>query len=199
VMKMVHGACFPLILALTLLMVVGNAAPALSQDTESDCVSVIDRWEQLIQELEEQLSGYESIRRTPVTEIIQGPLVDRRVEAPIAKQVSEAIKIKEELLNEKRTECRKVLNLENQAFKAMGACLGTKMNTDKHKFKRLITKRKRIVQKARITLAEVREVEGKSYFPQYVDSWRNQSNFYGRGMNDYWRTYQQMYRGYYGR
>jgi hypothetical protein len=159
----------------------------------------MDRWEQLVQELEQKLSGYESVRRTPVTKIIQGPLVDRAVEAPIAKQVSEAIKIKDELLTQKRTECRKVLNLENQAFGEMESCLETRKSSERNKVKRLIKRRKRIVQKARITIADVREVEGKSYFPQYVDSWRNQSNFYGRGTNDYWRAYQQMYRQYYGR
>lgn len=198
-MKMLHSACFPFILVLTLVVVAGNPAPALSQETEYDCISAIGHWEQLVRELDEKLSGYESVRRTPVTEIIQGPLVNGKVEAPIAKQVSEAIKIKEELLNEKRTECRKVLNLESQAFKAMEACLETRKGAEKRKIKRLISKRKRVVQKVRITIAEVREVEGKSYFPQYVDSWRNQSNFYGRGMNDYWRAYRQMYRGYYGR
>jgi hypothetical protein len=199
VMKMIHGACFPFILALTLVIAVGNTTPVLSQDTQSDCYVAMDRWEQLVQELEDQLSGYESVRRTPVTQIIQGPLVDRRVNATIAEQVSHAIKVKEKLLDQKRTECRKVLNLENQAFHAMEACLESNRGSEKHKIKRLKSKRKKMIKKARITIAEVREVEGKTFYPQYVDSWRNQSNFYGRGRNDYWRAYRQMYRQYYGR
>lgn len=198
-MKIFQGACFPFILALALLMVVGNGAPARSQDSESDCVSALDRWEQLVQELEQKLSGYESIQRTPVSEIIQGPLVDRAARATIAKQVAEAVKIKEELLNEKRTECKKVLSLENQAFGAVTACFDTGKNSEKNRVKRLKAKRNRIVHKARIVIAEVREVEGKEHYQQYVDSWRNQSNYYGRGANDYWRAYQQMYRRYYGR
>jgi hypothetical protein len=198
-MKMLHGACFPFILALALLIIVGNGSPARSQDSEADCLSAVDRWEQLVQELQEKLSGYQSIQRTPVSEIIQGPLVDRTVNESIAKQVAEAIKIKDGLLNEKRTECKKVLSLENQAFGAVTACYDTGKSSERHKVKRLKAKRNRIVHKARIAIAEVREVEGRDHYPQYVDSWRNQSNYYGRGANDYWRAYQQMYRRYYGR
>lgn len=186
------------LLVVGIVMLIITGASAVARDTPSACESAKDHWGRVINELNQKLQEYKSIRRNPVDRIIGRPIVDRAAEKPLAKQISEALQIKDELLGGKRKECLNVLNLENQAFAGVERCLRDTGRSKEKELKRLSKKRNRLIQKARIEIAEVREVEGEDYFPQYVDSWGNPTYYNNRGMNAYWRNYRRMQQRYWG-
>lgn len=179
-----------------LVMALAVATPSLSQEADAQCASIKAKWEQAIKEVKEKLDDYEAAQRVPLERIVQRPLVERNVEKTIARQVSEAIDTKEAILSTKRKECLNVLNLEDQLYTDFERCLQTGPRSKNKHDQQLIAKRRSLVQKARISVAEVREVEGKDQFPQYVDTWRGPQGYGDRGVADYW---QRMYQGYWGR
>lgn len=193
---MMQRVCFLVAGPAALVMAFAAATPTFSQEADPQCASVKAKWELAIKELKEKLDDYEAAQRVPLERLVQRPLVERSIEKTIARQVSEAIEAKEAILSAKRKECLNMLNLEDQIYTDFEHCLQTGPRSKNKQDQQLISKRRSLVQKARISIAEVREVEGKDHFPQYVDTWRGPPGYGDRGVADYW---QRMYQGYWGR
>ena len=83
---------------------------------DDDCASARAKWEQLFNDLRTKLQEFSALQQTPVERLNQRPVLDRSESRTIAKQVSEALQTKEEELNNKRKECRNLINAENLAF-----------------------------------------------------------------------------------
>jgi hypothetical protein len=164
--------------------------------SQEDCASSKAKWEQLFQDLRGKLQEFATIQQTPVERIIQRPLVERVEGKTIARQVSEGLQAKEDLLNTKRQECRNVMNLENQAFNEFQGCLQNSRGSKDKDAKGLAKKRQSLIEKAVLALSEVREVEGKDGVLPYSESMQHEP--YRRSVNNYWQSYQQMYRRWWG-
>jgi len=169
----------------------------LADDADYRCAVAKEKWEQIFQDLKDKLQNYATIQQTSVERIVQRPIIDRNSDKTIAKQVSDALQVKEEMLNARRKECRNLLNLENQAFGDLQECMGRKGTKEKD-VKNLVKNRQSFVDKAVIALAEVREVEGKETFMPYADGGYDHDP-YRRSVNNQWQGYQQMYRQWWGR
>lgn len=193
---MMQRVCFLVAGPAVLVMAFAAATPTFAQETDHQCASVKAKWELAIKELKEKLDDYEAAQRLPLERIVQRPLVESSIEKTIASQVSQAIEAKEGILSAKRKECLNMLNLEDQLYTDFERCLQTGPRSKNKQDQQLISKRRSLVQKARISIAEVREVEGKDQYPQYVDTWRGSPGYGDRGVADYW---QRMYQGYWGR
>lgn len=181
------------VLSLSLFFVFTLGAPCWAQE---DCASSRAKWEQVFQDLRGKLQDFAAIQQTPVERIIQRPLVERVEGKTIARQVAEGLQAKEDLLSAKRQECRKVMNLENQAFSEFQGCLqNSRGNKDKDS-KNFAKKRQSLIEKAILALSEVREVEGKDGSLPYSESMQQDPN--NRSANNYWQNYQQMYRRWWG-
>lgn len=181
------------IVFVTLFLALASSASCLGQD---DCASSRAKWEQASQDLRGRLQDFISIQQTPVERIIQKPLVERVESKSIARQVSEGLQAKEDLLNAKRQECRTVMNHENQAFSEYQSCLQNSRSSKDKDAKGIAKKRQGLIDKAILTLSEVREVEGKDTILPYSESMNHDP--YRRSVNNYWQSYQQMYRKWWG-
>jgi hypothetical protein len=181
---------FSLILVLTL------DSPGFSEGPDASCVAAKQRWEEILQALKEKLQIYASIQQTPAERIVQRPILDVRANKTIAKQISDALEAKEEVLNAQRKECRNLLNLESQVFAEVQECMDLRHAKDKN-VKNMIKNRQALVDKAVVTIAEVHEVEGKETFVPYDAM--NEPDPYRRSVNNYWQNYMQMYRRWWGR
>lgn len=193
---MMRRTCFLFVVLAAFIAALVAATPALCQESDPQCAAVKAKWEQAIKDLKEKVDEYEAAQRIPLEKIVQRPLVERDVEKTIARQVSEAIEAREAILNAKRKECLNALNLEDQIYATFEQCFQKGQRSKNKQDQQLLSKRRSLVQNARIKIAEVREVEGKDHFPQYVDTWRNLQGYGDRGVADYW---QRMYQGYWGR
>jgi len=100
------------------------------------------------------------------------------------------------LLNSRRQECRALLNLENEAFNEFQGCLQNSRGSKDKDTKNLAKKRQSLIEKVILTLSEVREVEGKDTILPYSESMNHDP--YRRSVNNYWQSYQQMYRRWWG-
>jgi hypothetical protein len=178
------------VLTLVFVLSLWGGAPAVASDADSECSSVVAKWEQLVQDIKAKLDDYRAVQHTPVDRITQRPLVEPNTDKPIARQISQALQVKENILIAKRKECRDLLNVENDLFTQVTRCLDADHSSKRANAKRLAKQRSTVVQSAITLLAEVREVEGKEYYPQYVDSWRNQNGgFRGVRQGGYWGEY----------
>jgi len=193
--RVMNRLLVPLVPVFSFILVVALSPPCLSQD--GDCSSVQMRWEQLFQELRDRIQDYSTIQQTSLERLTQRPIVDRTEGKTIARQISEAIQIKEEMLNGKRKECRSVLDLEERTFAEFQRCTDNGRGSKDKDVKNLIKKRQAFVEKAAIALSEVREVEGKDTSLPYVEAMRDQDP-YRQSVNNQWQNYQQMYRRWWG-
>jgi hypothetical protein len=191
--RVMNRLLVPLMPVLSFILVVALSPPCFSQD--GDCSSAQIRWEQLFQELRDKIQDYSTIQQTSLERLTQRPIVDRTERKTIARQVSEAIQIKEEILNGKRKECRSVLDLEERAFAEFQRCADNGRGSKDKDVKNLIKKRQAFVEKAAISISEVREVEGKDTY-QY-EAMRDQDP-YRQSVNNQWQNYQQLYRRWWG-
>ncbi|MDQ7784199.1 MAG: hypothetical protein RDU20_15040 [Desulfomonilaceae bacterium] len=186
------------IAAVTCVMVLlGSGKECFSQDPTSQCDELRTTWERLVEDLRNNLNNYLALQKAPLEQVIQRPLVDRSEGKTIARQISEAIQAREKLLSAKRKECRNILNLEDKAFAEFEECSmkDAADRKDKRAFAQILRQRKSLVDKAVLSITEVRSVEGREtvipYSQAYQDPYRAPEN--------YWQNYQQMYRGYWGR
>jgi hypothetical protein len=162
-----------------------------------DCSAVKTRWEDTFRELKAKLQDFQTLQQIHVEKIVQRPLIDRSENKSIARQVSDALQIKEDMLNARRKECKNLFNLENQIFGELQECIqGGKGAKDKE-VKSLLKQRQAIVEKGQIAISEIQEVEGKDTIIPYSDAMRDQDP-YARSVNNYWQNYQQMYRRWWG-
>ena len=185
-----------LVIVLSLMLVLTMVSPGSSDDSDARCTAAKGRWEQIFQDLKDKLQSYTAIQQTPVDRILNRPLLDTSENKSIAKQISDALAAKEEILNAKKKECRNLLTVENQVFAEIQECLNRKNSKDKD-IKNMVKSRQGIIERAVVALAEVREVEGKETFVPYDAM--NDPDPYRRSVNNYWQNYQQMYRQWWGR
>lgn len=179
----------------SLILVLTMNSPGFSEGSDARCMAAKQRWEDILQALKEKLQIYTSIQQTPAERIVQRPILDTRANKTIAKQISDALEAKEEVLSAKRKECRNLLNLESQVFAEVQECLNLKHFKDKN-IKNIVKNRQALVEKAVVTIAEVREVEGKETFVPYDAM--GDPDPYRRSVNNYWQNYMQMYRRWWG-
>jgi hypothetical protein len=189
-----NGIAFVLFLSLSFLL--GSVTSGMSEETDPACAARLAKWEQIMQDLQEKFNAYATIQQTPAERIIQRPLVEPGQGKTIAKQISEALQAKEDLLSAKRKDCRNVLDLENQAFDELRGCIDNRKPSKNKDTGKLAKKRRGLVDKITLAISEVREVEGRDNGLVYNEGMQDP---YGRSVNSYWQNYQQMYRRWWGR
>lgn len=183
----------PMIAAALVLLPVFSA-PGQCQSADMGCTSIKERWEKTFQELRDKIQDFSTIQQTPVIRLIQRPLYDVAAGKTIASQVGAALQAKEEILSTKRRECRDMMTLEEELFSRLQDCSGNGKNSKDKEAKNFLKKRQALLEKAIVTIAEVREVEGKETVLPYSEAMGNPQDPYSRSVNNYWQTYQQMYR-----
>lgn len=181
---------------IAMMFVVIAVSPCFSQSSEASCDALRDKWEQTLKGLKDKMDELAEIQNTPVERIIRRPLV---VQGPqtktVARQISEAMQIKEDMLNERRKICRELVDLEEQVFGPYRDCLNDLRGGGKKEAEKIAKKRRTVLDKTVVALAEVREVEGRDSAMPYSQAWRGQ-DFSRRGGG--WQGYQQQYRGWWG-
>jgi hypothetical protein len=192
------GSSLNLLIAVSLLLTLVFATPCLSQGTDAGCGSIREHWEKVFQELRDRIQDFATIQQTPVPRITQKPLYDPNMGKTIASQVGEALQTKEEILSTKRRECRDLMTLEEELFPRLQECGGNGKNSKDKDVKGLQKRRQALLDKAIVITADVREVEGKETVLPYSEAMGNQQDDYRRSVNNYWQTYQQMYRRWSG-
>jgi len=164
--------------------------PSWARAADPECGGTVERWERIIHDLKVKIDEFRNVQRTPLERVLDRSVVEMGASKSIARQVAEAIQVKEELLNQKRKECRTLLDAENDLFSRVERCAEAEGGSKKSEVKRLVKQRSTVVQGAITALAEVREVEGKESYTQYVDTWRGQPGFRGgRPGGNYWQAY----------
>jgi len=191
--------CRPFFFIVVLLMAIVVFSPGVSYadpDVDSQCSGQLSRWEKVMQDLKDKVHGYSSVQSTPVERVVQRPIVSNLPGRTIARQISDALQVKDELLNSKRIECRNLLNLENQLFNELQECAQNARSSKNKDFSNLAKKRRAFVDKVGVSIAEVKEVEGQETVLPYEAAYQDP---YRRSVNNYWENYQQMYRRWWGR
>lgn len=186
---------FTMIFAATM-VVLSPGEPYADPDVDSQCSGQLSRWEKVMQDLKDKVQSYSSLQSTPVERVVQRPIVSNLPGKTIARQISDALQVKDELLNSKRTECRNLLNLENQLFNELQECAQSARSSKNKDFANLAKKRRAFIDRVGISIAEVREVEGQETVLPYEAAYQDP---YRRSVNNYWENYQQMYRRWWGR
>ena len=194
--SVVNRLLVPFVPIFSLILLVALIGPPCYAQS-GDCSSAQMSWEQIFQELRDRIQDYSTIQQASLERLTQHPLVDRTEGKTIARQISEAIQIKEEMLNGKRKECQSLLDREGQAFAELERCGENSRGSKDKEFKNLIKKRQAFVEKAAIALSDVREVEGKETTIPYDEVMRDQDP-YRQSVNNQWQNYQQMYRRWWG-
>ncbi len=192
------GLSLPLTMGFVLVLVAALGSPCRSQGTDAACAAAIDRWGQIYQQLDQKLKEFSAIQQTRAERIVQHPLYEADSGRTIAKQISDALQAKEDLLNRKRQECREMINLEQRAFAQLQKCTGNPKDSRNKEAKKLVKQRNALLERATVVLAEVKEVEGKDTGMPYTEAMRGQQDYGRGGPNSYWQNYQQMYRRWWG-
>jgi len=185
---------FPLILAFGVMTLLVATALSRAQETDPDCAPAKERWEQLVQQLKLKHDDFEATRKISLDRVIRRPLVEAAAGKTVARQVSEAIQTKEEILDAKRKEVLKLLSAENQAYEEYERC-GPDRRGGKKKdsLQNVVGKRRTLIQKVQTSIAEVREVEGKETQAYQYEPWRGQPDPYSRGAEIYWQRMNQYW------
>ncbi len=163
--------------------------PCHSENLEK-CNGIRERWEENLNNIKDKIQEISVVQQTPAARLANTAPVESNSSKTIAKQIGDALQVKENILNGKRRECREAMNQEEQLFNEfLGCSQGGKNGKDKD-IKNLIKKRQSLIEKAVITVAEVREVEGRETVLPYSEA----RDDYSRSVNNYWQSYQQLYR-----
>lgn len=173
----------------------GPVGLAWCQDVDSQCLACKDKWEQIHQDFKDKLNGFTAIQQLSVEKITQRPLVTNSSDKSMARQISEALQTRDDLLNAKRSECRNLMNLENQAFSELQECISSVKSSKNKDLSTLQKKRRAVLDKASVALTEVKEVEGRETILPYSEV---SNDPYSRSVNNYWQSYEQMYRRWRG-
>ncbi len=167
-----------------------------AQESDSQCLILQDKWEQSYQQVKELVDKLTLVEQTPVEKITKKPMVSAIKGKTIAAQVSDALSEKEELLKSMRKETRSLLTVENKTFNEMQQCLRSAKASKNKEINNVTKKRKALLDKALVCLAEVKEVEGKETVIPYTEAYGQDA--YRRSVNNQWQNYQGAYRGYWG-
>lgn len=183
------------ILFLCLLLILCDKNSALAQDRETDCEQVKGQWEQLYQDMKDKLDGFTSLEQTPIERIIKKPIVNPGSSETIAAQISHALQVKEDLLISKRKELRNLINVETKLFSELQHCLQAEKSSRHKDAPNILKKRKALLDKAVITMAEVKEIEGRETVMPYSEAAGQDQ--YRRSVYNQWQN-QGQYRGWWG-
>ncbi len=192
------GPSLLLTMGFVLVLIAAFGSPCRSQGTDAACAAAIDRWGKIYQQLDQKLTDFSVIQQTRAERIVQHPLYEAASGKTIAKQISDALQAKEDMLNSKRQECREMIDLEQRAFSQLQECVGNGKDSRHKDAKKLVKQRNALLEKATMVLAEVKEVEGKDTGMPYTEAMRGQQDYGRGGPNGYWQNYQQMYRRWWG-
>jgi hypothetical protein len=194
----VRSPSFALVLGLSMVLALLTTCLSVAQASESSCASAVERWTRTSQQLEEKINELARIQQTPVERIVQRPLLEGAPGKTMAQRISDALQVKEDLLNTKRRECNEILTLEGQIFSELEPCLSNGRDGRTKDAKKLVKHRSALVEKASLALADVKEVEGRETGMPYSEAMRDQQEGGRPGSNSYWQSYQQMYRRWWG-
>ena len=183
------------ILFLCLLLILCDKNSALAQDRETDCEQVKGQWEQLYQDMKDKLDGFTSLEQTPIERIIKKPIVNPGSSETIAAQISHALQVKEDLLISKRKELRNLISVEAKLFSELQHCLQAEKSSRHKDTPNILKKRKALLDKAVITMAEVKEIEGRETVMPYSEAAGQDQ--YRRSVYNQWQN-QGQYRGWWG-
>lgn len=187
-----HWTTFsPVLLLILALLSPLSVVPSHSENLDPNCSAVREEWEQSLNILKDKVQEISSVQQTSAARLAENQSVESNTSKTIAKQISDALQVKENILSRKRNECREIMNQEEQLFTKLQECLKSSRTTKDKDVKNLSKRRQALIDKAVVTVAEVREVEGRETVLPYSDAMRDN---YGRSVNNYWEGYQQMYR-----
>lgn len=184
------------ILFFCLVLILSTKGSALAQDRESDCDQAKNQWEQLYQEIKEKVDGLNGLDQTPIENIIKKPIVNPNSSETIASQISHALQVKEDLLIAKRKELRNLMNAENKLFAGVQNCLQAEKGNKRKDSSSILKKRRAILDKAIIAMAEVKEIEGRETVMPYSEA--SGQDQYRRSVNNQWQNQGGGYRGWWG-
>ncbi len=159
-------------------------------ETLEKCNGIRDRWEENLNNLKDKIQEISAVQQTSAARLADPPLLESSTSKTIAKQIGDALQVKENILSRKKRECKEVMNQEEQLFNELLECTQGGKNSKDKDVKNLVKKRQALIEKAVITVAEVREVEGRETVMPYSEA----RDDYSRSVNNYWQSYQQMYR-----
>jgi hypothetical protein len=140
--------------------------------------------------LKDKIQEISAVQQTSAARLADPALIESSTSKTIAKQIGDALQVKENILSRKKRECKEVMNQEEQLFNELLECTQGGKNSKDKDVKNLVKKRQALIEKAVITVAEVREVEGRETVMPYSEA----RDDYSRSVNNYWQSYQQMYR-----
>lgn len=184
----------PVLLLILVLLSLISAVPSQSENPGSNCGAIRAEWEQSSNRLKDKIQEISSVQQTSAVRLADKPPVESNSPKTIAKQISDALQVKENILSQKRNECKEIMNLEEQLFTKLQECLKSSGTTREKDTKNLTKWRQALIEKAVVAAAEVREVEGRETALPYSEA----RDDYSRNMNNYWQSYQQMYRRFGG-
>ncbi|MGC8603665.1 MAG: hypothetical protein ACP5VS_08265 [Desulfomonilaceae bacterium] len=170
------------------ILLIGAERFGLAQGSDSDCSQLKDQWERLYTEMKEKVDGFYTVEQTPIEQIIKRPLIDPNEHKTIAAQVSEALQIKDNLLAGQRKELRNIMNNENKIFGELQHCLQMDKSLKRKDAGAMLKKRKALLDKVVLTVAEVKEVEGRETVTPYTEA--SGQDQYRRSVNNQWPNYQ---------
>ncbi len=170
--------------------------PLCAQEVDTQCLPLKSKWEQSFQEIKDRLDRFSALEQTPVEKITNKPLVSPAKDRTIALQVSEALTYKEDLLREIRKETRNLLAAENRNFGELQKCVQSVKSPKQKDFNNIVKKRKALLDKVVLCLADVKEVEGKETVIPYTEAYGQDA--YRRSVNNQWQNYQGYNSGYWG-
>jgi len=140
--------------------------------------------------LKDKVQEISSVQQTSAARLADKPYGESNSSKTIAKQIGDALQAKENILSHKRNECKEIMSEEGQLFNRLQECLNSNRTTKDKDVKNLAKRRQALIDKAVLAAAEVREVEGRETVLPYSEA----RDDYSRSVNNYWQSYQQMYR-----
>ncbi|MGC8660685.1 MAG: hypothetical protein ACP5U1_16590 [Desulfomonilaceae bacterium] len=179
-----HSKC---ILVLFILIIFATGSLVFAQGSESSCAQLKEQWEQVCTEIKSKIDGFNALDQTPIEQIIKKPLVNPSEHKTIAIQISEALQVKEGLLTEQRKELRNLMNSENKIYSELQHCFQTDKSAKRKDAGVLAKKRKALLDRALVTVAEVKEVEGRETVMPYTEA--SGQDQYRRSVNNQWYNY----------
>ena len=182
-----------LVTALSVLFGVNGKVSA--QGAASDCSQLKTEWEQLYQEMKDKVDSFAALEQSPVERIIKKPIVDPNESKTIAAQVSSALQIKEDLLTTQRTEMRNLMNSETKVFNDLQHCIQADKSSKNKDTASISKKRRALLDRLNVSLAEVKEVEGRETVMPYSEAAGQDQ--YRRSVNNQWPN-QDPYRSWWG-
>jgi hypothetical protein len=174
------------------------SAPGRCETGEAPCAAMMERWTSVIQQVENKVNELAAVQQVRVERVTQRPLLETSSGKTIARQIADALQVKEEMVNTKRRECREILAQEEQIFSQIQGCFANGRDAKNKDAKKWIKLRSTLLERAVPALADVKEVEGKETGMPYSEAMRGPQDMYRGAPNNNWQSYQQMYRRWWG-